>query len=68
MTDASRICHSTGKNNAINKWTGKPEALCRGARDQQLKMFAGMGFISAPTDEAWAEQCEAMGLPVPETL
>ena len=62
LTKRSRVCHSTGKNNAINKRTGKPEALCRGARDAQLQMFHRLGLLSAPTDEAWNKQCISMGL------
>lgn len=62
MTEASRICHSTGKNNAINRRTGKPERLCRGARDIQLKMFATLGVIDAATDEAWRAKRQEMKL------
>jgi hypothetical protein len=62
MTESSRICHSTGSNNAINARTGKPAALCRGARDSQLQMFFKMGFLSEPTDEAWTEKCSEMGI------
>ena len=47
---SSRICHSTGANNAINRRTGKPERICRGARDEQLRFFVGLGFLSEPTD------------------
>lgn len=65
VTDASRICHSTGKGNAINRHTGKPERLCRGARDRQLQMFASTGFISEPTDAAWAAKCREMSIPEP---
>lgn len=54
LSEASRICHSTGSNNGINRRTGKPSALCRGARDLQLRAFAAMGFIAAPTDAAWS--------------
>lgn len=54
-TDASRICHSTGKDNAIHKRTGLPEHICRGAREIQLEQFAAFGMIQAPTDEAWNE-------------
>lgn len=53
-----RICHSTGK----------PTALCRGARNLQLKRFARMKFIRAATDEAWAEKCKEMGLTPPEII
>lgn len=53
LTNASRVCHSTGSDNAINKRTGKPERICRGTRDVQLKAMHAMGVIEAPTDEAW---------------
>lgn len=59
LSESSRICHSTGSN-AINKRTGKAERLCRGARDVQLKVFAALGVIKAPTDEAWAEKWAEM--------
>lgn len=62
LTSNSRICHSTGSNNAINRRTGKPAALCRGARDSQLNMFYRLGFLSAPTDEAWLAKCADMGI------
>lgn len=51
LTEASRICHSTGSN-GVNHRTGKKPLLCRGARDLQLQMFFRLGFIDAPTDEA----------------
>lgn len=53
LTESSRICHSTGSRNAINHRTGKPPALCRGARDVQLKFFHHAGLIEAPTDAEW---------------
>ena len=62
LGEASRICHSTGSNNAINHRTGKPPALCRGARDIQLQFFASIGFIAAATDKAWADKCKEMKL------
>jgi len=62
ISEASRICHSTGSNNAINKRTGKRPMLCRGARDLQLRMFAGMGFIDAPTDKAWNKKRRELGV------
>lgn len=65
LTANSRICHSTGSNNAINKRTGKPERLCRGARNMQLRAMFAMGVIAAPTDEAWDAKCLELGLPVP---
>lgn len=45
---------------AIHHRTGKPPALCRGARDMQLAMFFGLGFIEAPTDEAWARKLQSL--------
>lgn len=63
LTKSSRICHSTGANNAINRRTGKKPHLCRGARDVQLKAFFAMKVIGAATDEAWEAKCQQMGLP-----
>lgn len=43
----SQICHHP-------RLHGKKETcLCRGARNHQLQIFHRMGFIEAPTDEAW---------------
>jgi len=61
LGEASRICHSTGSND-INKHTGKPETLCRGARNFQLNVFAGMGFLTEATDEAWTARCNELGI------
>jgi hypothetical protein len=61
LNQASRICHSTGANNAIHHRTGKPARLCRGARDVQLGAFHAMGFIAAPTDAAWDNKREELG-------
>jgi hypothetical protein len=48
LTTASQTCHHTG---AIHE---RPDThLCRGARDFQLQVFYRLGFLSAPTDEAW---------------
>ena|SRR5580765_5986401 len=57
----SRICHSTGSN-AINERTNQPEAICRGARNAQLAMLHGIGFLPEATDEAWNHMCDKMGL------
>lgn len=63
LTDRSRICHSTGGRNAIHPGgTGTPAKLCRGARDVQLAVFAAIGVIAAPTDEAWEAECNKRGL------
>lgn len=59
LLSCSRECHCTGTN-AIGGRTGKPAALCRGARNDQLKMMHTMGVIAAPTDEAWAEAWEQL--------
>lgn len=55
LTEANRECHSTGTN-AIGGRTGKPARFCRGARNVQLAHFHAIGFLSAPTDEAWREK------------
>jgi hypothetical protein len=57
LTTTSRICHNTG-NNAIHPQTGKPEKLCRGARDIQLKVMHALKVITEPTDEAWEAECK----------
>jgi hypothetical protein len=56
LSEASRICHSTGSNNAINARTGLPERICRGSRDVQLRVLHGIGFLEAPTDAAWEKK------------
>lgn len=53
LSEASRICHSTGDSGIMGD-TGKPERICRGSRDLQLRFFVAQGFLSEPTDEAWA--------------
>lgn len=63
MSKASHICHSTGSRNAFHYRTGKQAAICRGARNVQLKILTATGFLSAPTDEAWNERCREMNLP-----
>lgn len=64
ITEASRICHSTGSS-AINYRTGKPPALCKGARNVQIDFLYNLGFLTATTDEAWSARCREMGLPEP---
>jgi hypothetical protein len=61
LAHESRICHSTGSN-AINAVTGKPEALCRGARDAQLAFLHGIGFLDAATDSAWNDKCRQLSI------
>lgn len=60
LTQSSRICHSTGSNNAFHRRTGKPEMICRGSRDVQIQYFHAIGFIAEPTDEAWAAKLNAL--------
>lgn len=56
LTDASQICHHPRTH-------GKPEThLCRGARDLQLQVFHGIGFLSEPTDAAWEAACKRLGI------
>jgi hypothetical protein len=54
MTEGSQVCHSTG-------WP-KGTRLCRGARDFQTQALYRMGFLSAPTDEAWMAKMIELGL------
>lgn len=60
LTEATRICHSTGSNNGVYRRTGKPSAVCRGARDVQLQHFKRIGFLDNATDEAWAAKWKEM--------
>ncbi|MBW4595507.1 MAG: hypothetical protein KME46_22030 [Brasilonema angustatum HA4187-MV1] len=54
LTEASQLCHHP-------RQSGKPENhLCRGARDFQLQIFYRMGFLPAPTDEAWHQKYTEM--------
>jgi len=62
ISNHSRLCHSTGNDNAINKHTGKPPHLCRGARNVQLSVMAAFKAIEAPTDEAWNKGRVALGM------
>ncbi len=50
LMEASPICHSTGRS--LTKCEGKAQ-ICRGARNFQIEYFFRIGFIAAPTDEAW---------------
>jgi hypothetical protein len=66
-SEATPICHSTGDTEIVppeDRLDANPRA-CRGARNLQLQRFAKMGFITAPTDEAWFAKCKEMGLPTP---
>lgn len=60
-TEATRICHSTGSS-AIHRRTGKPSAACKGAREITLRAWHRMGFIEAPTEDAWAKKCLALNI------
>lgn len=61
ITECSRICHSTGSSNLINKRTGIEPHFCRGARDIQLNMMYSLGVITRPTDDAWNVAREKIG-------
>lgn len=41
------------------------KAICRGARIVQLRHFAALRIIAAPTDEAWAAKMKEVGLEPP---
>ncbi len=62
VTKGSRVCHSTGRDNGINRRTGLPPHLCRGARDVQLRAMSALKVIDAPTDEAWNEARVRIGM------
>lgn len=62
LNEGARICHSTGKDNLFHKDTGRPEKLCRGARDLQLAMFVAWRFLAEPTDECWDAKCKELGI------
>jgi hypothetical protein len=62
ISEANRICHSTGANNGINKRTGLPPHICRGAREIQLRVMTALKVIDAPTDQAWNEARVRMGM------
>lgn len=64
LSGASPVCHSTG-DDALTESEHPTPLICRGARNQQLRVFAGLGFIREPTDAAWAEKCQEMGIPQP---
>lgn len=61
---SGRLCHSTHKRSAVydDNPPIKTPHICRGARDQQLRMCYEQGLISAPTDEAWQETCDMLGI------
>lgn len=65
LTEASRICHSTGGNDLVipaEKIYSQEPHICRGARNVQLDVFYALRMIDAPTDEAWERACERMGI------
>lgn len=64
LTQATPICHSTGSTALVGhrKRASNRQLLCRGARDLQLMVFHRIGFIAAPTDEAWEEKRKELGV------
>lgn len=61
LNEASPICHSTGPE-ALTKCRSEEPLICRGARLFQAEIFYRLGFLDAPTIEAWekrAQQCFA---------
>lgn len=67
-TEATRICHQTGSDNAFHRRTGKPEAVCAGARKLQLEMFAKMGLLKEPTNQEWNAARVRIGMKPQEIL
>lgn len=63
LNEATPVCHQSGPT-ALKRgkaWLRTSHA-CRGARDLQLALFAGIGFISEATDAAWAAKAKELGL------
>jgi hypothetical protein len=55
MMSYSQICHHP-------RLYGKKEThLCRGTRDRQIQILYQMGFLSEPTDAAWAAKRGELG-------
>lgn len=53
LSEASPICHSTGKALVRHGGERLKAHICRGARDVQLGFFHSIGFLSEATDECW---------------
>lgn len=53
LLHSTPICHSTGKALKLDGGKRIKSHACRGARNQQLVHWHRIGFIAAPTDEAW---------------
>lgn len=53
MTEATPICHSTGKALVPRTKRLGSARLCRGSRDYQIQALYTVGFLDAPTDAAW---------------
>ena len=60
LTEATPICHSTGRALVRHNGEKLKAHLCRGARNYQLTIFYRLGVIAAPTDEAWKEKLDHM--------
>ncbi len=61
LTEGSPICHSTGGKDALTHSLG-PTQICRGARDFQIQYFYRIGFLDAPTEEAWEAKRRELGI------
>lgn len=60
LTEGTPICHSTGKALVSRaKRLGKAR-LCAGARQFQIDIFFRIGFLEAPTQEAWEHKWDEM--------
>lgn len=60
LTERTPICHSTGKALKLDNGERLKAHACRGARNLQLEFFHRIGFLSAPTDAAWAAKLDEM--------
>lgn len=61
LVQRASICHSTGLSVFYGR-TGRPEKICRGARDVQLKLFVALGLLKKPTDACWQAKAKELNL------
>ena len=62
LTEGSPICHSTGKALVRHNGEKLPSHICRRARDFQISYFYRIGFLCAPTDDAWNAKAVELGI------
>lgn len=58
LSEASPICHSTGKALVRHNGEKLKAHICRGARNIQLQFFHSIGFLAKATDECWQSKLD----------